>query len=32
MSFTKLKSVYKQRTGNTFEDTQYIDTNRSTNH
>jgi len=23
MSFTKLKSVYKQRTGNTFEDTDY---------
>lgn len=23
MSFTKLKSVYKQRTGNAFEDTDY---------
>lgn len=23
MSFTKLKSVYKQRTGNTFDDTDY---------
>ena len=23
MSFTKLKSVYKQRTGNIFEDTDY---------
>ena len=23
MSFTKLKSMYKQRTGNTFEDTDY---------
>ena len=23
MSFTKLKSIYKQRTGNTFEDTDY---------
>ena len=23
MSFTKLKSVYKQRTGNKFEDTDY---------